>query len=114
MTNYNNNNNNDFTKAQMHTALSIEKQSALNECIKFIFDVCNGLITEISDKTIDDALDCKNNLDKAIIYASDLQHDEKEKQIHQAELNMETSKQMFKSFINFMEVKYKHQQNNNL
>jgi hypothetical protein len=75
----------------------------------------NRLILLSSTKTIDDAFDYVDNRDKSIIYLSDLPYDEKEKAIHQAELNVETRKQMLKSFLDFMSVKYKHnnQENNN-
>ena len=114
MNNYTNRDS-DNAKAKLYAALSIEKLPALNESIKFILDVCYGRRTEISTKTIDDAFDYVDNRDKSIIYLSDLPYDEKEKAIHQAELNIETRKQMLKSFIDFMGVKYKHnnQENNN-
>lgn len=114
MNNYTNRDS-DIAKAKLHAALSIEKLPALNESIKFILDVCYGRRTEISTKTIDDAFDYVDNRDKSIIYLSDLPYDEKEKAIHQEELNIVTRKQMLKSFIDFMCVKYKHnnQENNN-
>lgn len=114
MNNYTNRDS-DIAKAKLHAALSMEKLPALNESIKFILDVCYGRRTEISAKTIDDAFDYVDNRDKSIIYLSDLPYDEKEKAIHQAELNVETRKQMLKSFLDFMSVKYKHnnQENNN-
>lgn len=114
MNNYTNNNS-DIAKAKVHAALSAEKLPALNETIKFILDICYGRKTEISTKTIDDAFDYVDNRDKSIIYLSDLPYDEKEKAIHQAELNIETRKQMLKSFLDFMSVKYKNnnQENNN-
>ena len=114
MNNYTNRDS-DIAKAKLHAALSMEKLPALNESIKFILDVCYGRRTEISTKTIDDAFDYVDNRDKSIIYLSDLPYDEKEKAIHQAELNIVTRKQMLKSFIDFMGVKYKHnnQENNN-
>lgn len=114
MNNYTNRDS-DIAKAKLHAALSIEKLPALNESIKFILDVCYGRRTEISTKTIDDAFDYVDNRDKSIIYLSDLPYDEKEKAIHQAELNIETRKQMLKSFLDFMSVKYKNnnQENNN-
>lgn len=114
MNNYTNRDS-DIAKAKLHAALSMEKLPALNESIKFITDVCYGRRTEISTKTIDDAFDYVDNRDKSIIYLSDLPYDEKEKAIHQAELNIVTRKQMLKSFIDFMGVKYKHnnQENNN-
>lgn len=114
MNNYTNRDS-DIAKAKLHAALSMEKLLALNESIKFILDVCYGRRTEISAKTIDDAFDYVDNRDKSIIYLSDLPYYEKEKAIHQAELNVETRKQMLKSFLDFMSVKYKHnnQENNN-
>lgn len=114
MNNYTNRDS-DIAKAKLHAELSIEKLPALNESIKFILDVCYGRRTEISTKTIDDAFDYVDNRDKSIIYLSDLPYDEKEKAIHQAELNIETRKQMLKSFLDFMSVKYKNnnQENNN-
>lgn len=114
MNNYTNRDS-DIAKAKLHAALSMEKLPALNESIKFITDVCYGRRTEISTKTIDDAFDYVDNRDKSIIYLSDLPYDEKEKAIHQAELNIVTRKQRLKSFIDFMGVKYKHnnQENNN-
>lgn len=114
MNNYTNRDS-DIAKAKLYAALSMEKLPALNESIKFILDVCYGRRTEISTKTIDDAFDYVDNRDKSIIYLSDLPYDEKEKAIHQAELNIETRKQMLKSFLDFMSVKYKHnnQENNN-
>ena len=114
MNNYTNRDS-DIAKAKLHAALSIEKLPALNESIKFILDVCYGRKTEISTKTIDDAFDYVDNRDKSIIYLCDLPYDEKEKAIHQAELNIVTRKQMLKSFLDFMSVKYKHnnQENNN-
>ena len=116
MNNYTNRDS-DIAKAKLHAALSIEKLPALNESIKFILDVCYGRRTEISTKTIDDAFDYVDNRDKSIIYLSDLPYDEKEKAIHQAELNIETRKQMLKSFLDFMSIKYKHnnqEKNNNI
>ena len=114
MNNYTNRDS-DIAKAKLHAVLSMEKLPALNESIKFITDVCYGRRTEISTKTIDDAFDYVDNRDKSIIYLSGLPYDEKEKAIHQAELNIETRKQMLKSFLYFMSVKYKNnnQENNN-
>ena len=114
MNNYTNRDS-DIAKAKLHAALSMEKLPALNESIKFITDVCYGRRTEISTKTIDDAFDYVDNRDKSIIYLCDLPYDEKEKAIHQAELNIVTRKQMLKSFLDFMSVKYKNnnQENNN-
>ena len=116
MNNYTNNNS-DIAKAKVHAALSAEKLPALNETIKFILDICYGRKTEISTKTIDDAFDYIDNRDKATIYLRDIDHDEKEKQIHQAELDIVTRKHMFSSFLYFMGVKYKQhdncQENNN-
>lgn len=107
------NKDSDIAKAKLHAALSTKKLPALNETIKFIFDVCYGRRAEISTETINDAFDYVDNRDKTIIYLSDLTHEEKEKEIHQAEVNIETRKQMLKSFLYFMEAKYKHQQHNN-
>ena len=116
MNNYTNRDS-DIAKAKLHAALSIEKLPALNESIKFILDVCYGRSTEICVKTIDDAFDYIDNRDKATIYLRDIDHDEKEKQIHQAELDIVTRKHMFSSFLYFMGVKYKQhdncQENNN-
>lgn len=106
MNNYTNNNS-DIAKAKVHAALSAEKLPALNETIKFILDICYGRKTEISTKTIDDAFDYIDNRDKATIYLRDIDHDEKEKQIYQAELDIVTRKHMFSSFLYFMGVKYK-------
>ncbi|MBE6318848.1 MAG: hypothetical protein E7081_07750 [Bacteroidales bacterium] len=107
------NNNSDIAKAKVHAILSTEKLPALNETIKFIFDICHGRRARINTKTINDAFECIDNRDKTIIYSSDLHPEEKEQRIHQTELDLETRKQMLSSFLSFMEAKYKYQQYNN-
>lgn len=86
-------------KALRYAALAAEKQSALNEVVKFIFDGCHGFNSEISEKTINDAFDCVVNSEKAALYAQEMQKEERERIIQQTELTYNLKKEWFKSLL---------------
>ena len=87
---------------------AIENLPAFKETIKFIFDRCNGRISEVSEKTIDDAFDCIINNRKSSIYSNEtLSHHEKERMILQIESSFYEIREYFKSsnlIINNMKI----------
>lgn len=98
-----NNPERDNAEYAKHLALAAIKQPALNEVVKFIFDACHGLNSEISEKTINDAFDCIINCEKATLYAQELPGDERERMIKQVERNRNIRKEWFKSILKVKE-----------
>lgn len=88
----------DDMKARAHFISAMENLPAFIETIRFIFDRCNGRLTEISEKTMDDAFDYVINEKKASIYSNrNLSHNEKEHWIRQMESLFQTFKEYVKS-----------------
>lgn len=98
----------DSIKAKKCLKSAIENLPAFKETIKFIFDRCNGRISEVSEKTIDDAFDCIINNRKSSIYSNEtLSHHEKERMILQIESSFYEIREYFKSsnlIINNMKI----------
>ena len=93
----------DNVKVLTHLTLAAEKQQALCAVIKFIFDGCHGLNPEISERIIDDAFDCVINYEKASLYSQELPKEEREKKVHQVEVNRNVRKEWFKSILKVKE-----------
>ena len=98
-----NNPERDNAEYAKHLALAAMKQPALNEVVKFIFDACHGLNSEISEKTINDAFDCIINCEKATLYAQELSKEEREEMVKQVDINRNMRKDWFKSFLKVKE-----------
>ena len=103
-----NNPERDNAEYAKHLAMATMKKPALNEVVKFIFDGCHGRNPEISEKTIDDAIDCIINCEKATLYAQELSQDKRESIIKQAELNCNIRNEWFKSILKVKEESLKY------
>ena len=88
----------DNMKARAYSISAMENLPAFIETIQFIFDHCNGRLTEISGKTIDDAFDYVIDEKKSSIYSNTtLSHHEKERLIRQIESSYQKLREYFKS-----------------
>ena len=87
----------DNAEAQTYWAMATEKAPALEEAIKFVFDGCRGLNSEITEKTLDDAFDCVIYRDKYFIYAGGAPSDHKKAMADEAEASRKLVKEAFKS-----------------
>ena len=87
----------DNAEAQKYWAMASEKVPALEEAIKFVFNGCQGLNSEISEKTLDDAFDCVIYRDKYFIYAGGAPSDQKKAMADEAEASRKLVKEAFKS-----------------
>lgn len=87
----------DNAEAQKYWAMATEKAPALEEAIKFVFDGCRGLNSEITEKTLDDAFDCVIYRDKYFIYAGGAPSDHKKAMADEAEASRKLVKEAFKS-----------------
>lgn len=87
----------DNAEAQKYWAMATEKAPALEEAIKFVFDGCRGLNSEITEKTLDDAFDCVIYRDKYFIYAGGAPSDQKKAMADEAETSRKLVKEAFKS-----------------
>lgn len=87
----------DNAEAQKYLAMATEKAPALEEAIKFVFDGCRGLNSEITEKTLDDAFDCVIYRDKYFIYAGGAPSDQKKAMADEAETSRKLVKEAFKS-----------------
>lgn len=86
-----------------HLALATMKQPALADVVKFIFDACHGRNPEISEKTIDDAFECRLDYEKALLYSLKLSIENRDNLIHQAEINFKLRREFFKSMLKVKE-----------
>ena len=87
----------DNAEAQKYLAMASEKAPALEEAIKFVLNGCQGLNSEISEKTLDDAFDCVIYRDKYFIYAGGAPSDQKKAMADEAEASRKLVKEAFKS-----------------
>lgn len=87
----------DNAEARKYLAMATEKAPALEEAIKFVFDGCRGLNSEITEKTLDDAFDCVIYRDKYFIYAGGAPSDQKKAMADEAEASRKLVKEAFKS-----------------
>ena len=92
----------DNAEAQKYLAMASEKAQALEEAIKFVFNGCHGLNSEISEKTLDDAFDCLIYRDKYFIYAGGAPSDQKKAMADEAEASRKLVKE---AFISGLKVK---------
>ena len=94
----------DNAEAQKYLAMATEKAPALEEAIKFVFDGCRGLNSEITEKTLDDAFDCLIYRDKYFIYAGGAPSDQKKAMADEAEASRKLVKEAFKSGLKVKRV----------
>ena len=88
----------DNMKARKHLISAMGNLLAFIETIQFIFDRCNGRMSEISVKTIDDAFDYIIDEKKSSIYLNEIfSHDEKKRLIRQIESSYHMLREYFKS-----------------
>ena len=88
----------DNMKARKHLIATMENLPAFIEAIQFIFDRCNGRMSDISEKTMDDAFDYVIDEKKSSIYSNEtFSHDEKERMIRQIESSYHKLREHFKS-----------------
>ena len=92
----------DNAEAHKYLAMASEKAPALEEAIKFVFNGCQGLNSEISEKTLDDAFDCVIYRDKYFIYAGGAPSDQKKAMADEAEASRKLVKE---AFISGLKVK---------
>lgn len=86
-------------EAKKCSAMFLSKVSALKELIDFTINGCKGFNPQISEKTIDDGFDCITEYYKTILHATNYSEDERERAIHNLELNRKIQKNIFKSFL---------------
>jgi hypothetical protein len=65
---YFNNSEVENEESAKYLASAIMNQNSFNEVVQFIFAGTKGLNPEISEKTIDDAFDCRLDYEKALLY----------------------------------------------
>ena len=88
---------------------AMENFPAFVDTILFIFDRCNGRMTEISEKTIDDAFDYIIEKKKSSIYLNEtFSRDEKKRLIRQIESSYQMLEDYFKS-SDFVKARNHHQ-----
>ena len=86
-------------KSAKYLASTIKNQNSFSEVIQFIFAGAKGLNPEISEKTIDDAFDCRLDYEKALLYNQRLSNGNRDILIRQAETNLKTRRELFKSML---------------
>ena len=90
-------------KSAKYLASAIMNQNSFSEVIQFIFAGAKGLNPEISEKTIDDAFDCRLDYEKALLYSLKLSNENRDNLIHQAEINLKSRRELFKSMLKVKE-----------
>ena len=82
-----------------YLASAIMNQNSFNEVVRFIFAGSKGLNPEISEKRIDEAFDCRLDYEKALLYSLKLSNENRDYLIHQAEINLKSRRELFKSML---------------
>ncbi len=90
-------------KSAKYLASAIMNQNSFNEVVRFIFVGSKGLNQEISEKTIDEAFECRLDYEKALLYSLKLSNENRDNLIHQAEINFKLRRELFKSMLKVKE-----------
>jgi len=90
----------------LDVAFAVKKLPALDGLTRFIYDVSYGRSSQIREKTIDDAFDCVNDINKVFIKTSFLSKEDKDRAINESEINCWQQKVLFKNTCAWNERAY--------